>query len=68
MNFVLFCKGYMPKTMRIHFGQVQTVASHGDSGPSEASKRGSGGGSPGKYDDLLTASSDLDVQSRRDVP
>jgi hypothetical protein len=30
-----------------------------DSVPSEARKRGSGGGSPRKYDDLLT--SDLDV-------
>jgi hypothetical protein len=31
--------------------------------PSEARKRGSGGGSPRKYDDLLTGPSDLDVQS-----
>jgi hypothetical protein len=33
------------------------------SAPSEARKRGSGGGSPRKYDDVLTGPSDLDVQS-----
>jgi hypothetical protein len=32
--------------------------------PSEARKRGSGGESPRKYDDLLTGPSDLDVQAR----
>jgi hypothetical protein len=31
-----------------------------DSGPSEARKRGSGGGSPRKYDNLPTGPSDLD--------
>jgi hypothetical protein len=30
-----------------------------DSAPSEARKRGSGGGSPRKHDDLLTGPSDL---------
>jgi hypothetical protein len=30
-----------------------------DSGPSEARKRGSGGGSPRKYDDLLTGTDPL---------
>ena len=30
-----------------------------DSAPSEARKRGSGGGSPRKYDDLFTGASDL---------
>jgi hypothetical protein len=30
--------------------------------PSEARKRGSGGGSPRKHDDLLTGRSDLDAQ------
>jgi hypothetical protein len=34
-----------------------------DSAPSEARKRGSGGGSPRKHDDLLTGRSDLDAQS-----
>ena len=34
-----------------------------DSAPSEARKRGSGGGSPRKYDDLLTGPSELDAQS-----
>jgi hypothetical protein len=32
-----------------------------DSAPSEARKRGSGGGSPMKHDDLLTGPLDLDV-------
>jgi hypothetical protein len=36
-------------------------ASHRDSEPSEARKRGSGGGSPRKYNDLITGRSDLDV-------
>jgi hypothetical protein len=36
-----------------------------DSGPSEARKRGSGGGSPRKYDNLPTGRSDLAVQSRQ---
>jgi hypothetical protein len=36
-----------------------------DSASSEARKRGSGGGSPRKHDDLLTGASDLDVQSRQ---
>ena len=36
-----------------------------DSVPSEARKRGSGGGSPRKYDDLLTGPLDLDAQSRQ---
>jgi hypothetical protein len=35
----------------------------GDSAPSEARKRGSGGGSPRKHDDLLTGRSDQDAQS-----
>jgi hypothetical protein len=39
-------------------------SSTSESAPSEARKRGSGGGSPRKYDDLLTGRSDLDVQSR----
>jgi hypothetical protein len=34
-----------------------------DNAPSEARKRGSGGGSPRKYDNVLTGPSDLDVQS-----
>jgi hypothetical protein len=34
-----------------------------DSAPSEARKWGSGGGSPRKYDDLLTGASDMDVQN-----
>jgi hypothetical protein len=33
--------------------------------PSEARKRGSGGGFPRKYDDLLTGPSDLDVHTRQ---
>jgi hypothetical protein len=33
-----------------------------DSAPSEARKRGSGGGSPRKNDDLLVGRSDLDAQ------
>jgi hypothetical protein len=43
-------------------GEVQSrqlLSCTGDSAPSEATKRGSGGGSPRKYDDLLTALSDL---------
>jgi hypothetical protein len=36
-------------------------SSTGDNVPSEARKRESGGGSPRKYDDLLTGPSDLDV-------
>jgi hypothetical protein len=36
-----------------------------DSAPSEARKRGSGGGSPRKHDDLLTGRLYLDVLSRR---
>jgi hypothetical protein len=35
-----------------------------DGALSEARKRGSGGGSPRKHDDLLTGRLDLDVQSR----
>jgi hypothetical protein len=35
-----------------------------DSGPSEGRKRGSGGGSPKKHDDVLTGPSELDVPSR----
>jgi hypothetical protein len=38
-------------------------SSTSDSAPSEARKRGSGGGSPRKHDDLLTGPSDLDAQS-----
>ena len=34
-----------------------------DSAPGEARKRGSGGGSPRKHDDLLTCRSDPDGQS-----
>jgi hypothetical protein len=41
----------------------QLWSSTDDSAPSEARKRGSGGGSPVKYDDLLTGSSDLDVNN-----
>ena len=37
------------------------VSSTSDSAPSEARKRGSGGGSPRKLDDLLTGPSDLKV-------
>jgi hypothetical protein len=39
-----------------------------DSEPSEARKRGSGGGSPRKCDDLLTGPSDLDDHSRQSPP
>jgi hypothetical protein len=39
----------------------QSSSSASDSAPSEARKRGSGGGSPRKHDDLLTGPSDLDV-------
>jgi hypothetical protein len=43
--------------------QVWSCAS--DSAPSEARKRGSGGGSPRKHDDSLTGPPDLEVQSRQ---
>jgi hypothetical protein len=39
----------------------QRWSSTDDSAPSEARKRGSGGGSPRKYDHLLTGPSDLDL-------
>jgi hypothetical protein len=38
-------------------------SSTSDSAPSEARNRGSGGGSPRKYRDLLTGPSDLDVRA-----
>jgi hypothetical protein len=38
---------------------VSSLGNTRDSAPSEARKWGSGGGSPRKYDDLLTGPSDL---------
>jgi hypothetical protein len=61
--------GALPVTYEAHVGQTrisqttkQRSNSTSDSEPSQARKRGSGGGSPRKYDDLLaTGPSDLDV-------
>jgi hypothetical protein len=50
-----------PSIQRPERRQARTT---NDSAPSEARKRGSGGGSPRKYNDLLTGPSDLDAQPR----
>jgi hypothetical protein len=49
----------------VHSQSVVLWTWSSDSAPSEARKRGSGGGFPRKYDDLLTGLSDLDIQPRR---
>jgi hypothetical protein len=52
-----------PSDLEVQSKQLWSSAS--GSAPSEARKRGSGGGSPRKYDDILTGPCDLEVQSRQ---
>jgi hypothetical protein len=49
--------------MDVQLRQLRSCAS--DSTSSEARKRGSGGGSPRKHDEVLTGASDLGVQPRQ---
>jgi hypothetical protein len=54
-----FLGGNPPNKNTLSQNMKQLWSSANDSAPSEARKRGSGGGSPRKYDDFLTGPSEL---------
>jgi hypothetical protein len=56
----LYCLRLVARESSGRDNRSQSTSGHG--APSEARKRGSGGGSPRKYDDLLTGRSDLAIR------